>query len=658
MGSNLYSIGLSGLLSSNARINTTGQNTANVDTEGYSRQRTNTVTSPMGGVVLQDTSRLVDKFVSTQVRSDVSDYSYHDTYSSLLSASDSLFAEDSVALTGYLDKAFGALQAANNDPTSSSLRELAHSSLNNLVNQYKTLSGMIEDQENLVDQQLETSLVDINAITSKISELNDKVLREEGLSRSPANELRDQQELLAKDLSKYIDIDVQYDEKGLMSVQLGSGQPLIMDQQHTELKALPNAISPNKVDLVVNFGDYNVALKTKGLGGSLGALVDFRSGFGELADRTLGQHAIVMSDALNTQNAKGLDAKGEFGIDLFERRPIQIFSTRDNIDKLPNISVKVSGGESAKITTDTYKLTRTDDDRFAITKYDLNDKAAGQSVVFDLTAMTPDSKGYYKIDELGLDLRVADLSKFDEDDVFSFSPSAGAAIGLSMNAKNGDALALSAPVGVSTSSNNLSDARISLSAVTNTSHDSSAFAMDGSLYPSAPHQIYFTSPNSYVIRDVSGVELAKVDNVQQYSNLLEQAGLAKEAGFDVSISSVPQKGDEFSITTENIGPSDNFNGLALVNLQNSHLVEGKASLTKAFAGYVSYIGTKAAESAGHAESSEVIMNDSIKRRDRLSAVSLDEEAVNLMKYQQSYSASAQVVTAARTTFETLLGIMR
>ena len=658
MGSNLYSIGLSGLLSSNARINTTGQNTANVDTEGYSRQRTNTISSPVGGVILQDTSRLVDKFVSSQVRSDVSDHSYHDTYSALISASDSLFAEDSVALTGYLDKAFGALQAANNDPTSSSLRELAYSSLNNLVQQYRTLSTMIDDQENLVDQQLSASLVDINAITSKISELNNKVLREEGLSRSPANELRDQQELLAKDLAKYLDVDVQYDSKGLMSVQLKNGQPLIMDQKHTELKALPNAISPNKVDLVISFGDYNVALNSKNIGGSLGALVDFRSGFGELADRTLGQHAIVMSDALNTQNAKGLDANGMFGLDLFSRRPIQIFSTRDNIDKLPNISVKVSDGQAAKITTDTYEITRTDDNRFAITKYDLNDKAAGPSVPFDPSTMTPDAQGYYKIDELGLDVRIADLNKFDQDDVFSFSPSAGAATGLSLHAKNGDALALSAPVGVSTSSDNLSDAIISLSSVSDTRPDSSAFSRDGSLYPNAPHQIYFTSPSSYVVRDASGIELAKVDNVQQYTNLLEQAGLAKEAGFDVSISSMPQKGDEFSMSTEIIGPSDNFNGLALVDLQNSHLVEGKASLTKAFAGFISYIGTKAAESAGHAESSEVILNDSIKRRDRLSAVSLDEEAVNLMKYQQSYSASAQVVTAARTTFETLLGIMR
>ncbi|MBU1293712.1 MAG: flagellar hook-associated protein FlgK [Gammaproteobacteria bacterium] len=658
MGSNLYSIGLSGLLSSNARINTTGQNTANVDTEGYSRQRTDTTSSPVGGVVLRDTSRLVDNFVSAQVRSDTSDFSYHDTYHSLLTASDSLLAEDSVSLTGYLDKAFSALQAANNDPTSPSLRQLAHSSLNNLVDQYKTLSRMVTDQENLVDQQLSTSLTDVNAITTKISDLNSKILREEGLSVSPANELRDQQELLAKDLSKYLDINAQFNDKGLMTIQLANGQPLVMDQTPTELKVIPNSLNPKKIDLVVSFGNYNVALKTERLGGSVGGLVDFRSEFSEYSGRTLGQHAISISDAMNTQNAKGLDANGNFGKDLFALGPISIYSSPDNTNKLSDISVRVSAGEASKITTDTYELTRTDDDRFAITKYDLNGKSVGQSTIFDPSIMTPDSNGYYKVADLGLDIRVGDFNTIDHDDVFRFTPTAGAAAGLSLQAKNGDALALSAPVGVSTNSDNLSDARISLSLVTNTRPDSSAFASDGSLYPSAPHKIYFTSPSSYVVRDASGVDIAAVDNVLQYTNLLEQAGLAGEAGFDVSVSSMPQQGDEFSISTDEMGPSDNFNGLALIDLQNQSLVEGKASLTKAFAGFISYVGTKTAEAAGHAESSEVIMNDSVNRRDRLSAVSLDEEAVNLMKYQQSYSASAQVVTAARTTFETLLGIMR
>ncbi|MCW4629242.1 flagellar hook-associated protein FlgK [Marinomonas rhodophyticola] len=336
-------------------MNTTGQNTANVDTEGYSRQRTDTASSPLGGVVIRDTARLVDNFVSAQVRADTSDFSYHDTYHSLMTMSDSLLAEDSVSLTGYLNKTFSALQNANNDPTSSSLRELAYSSLNNLVSQYKTLSGLVKDQENLVDEQLSSSLTDVNAITTKISDLNSKILREEGLSSSSANELRDQQELLAKDLSKYLDINAQFNDKGLMTIQLMNGQPLVMDQNPTELKVIQNSLNPKRMDFVLSFGDYNVGLKTESLGGSVGGMVDFRSEFSEYADRTLGQHAIAIADAMNTQNAKGLDANGEFGRDLFSLGRIDIYSSKDNIQKLPNFSVRVSSGEASKITTDTYE---------------------------------------------------------------------------------------------------------------------------------------------------------------------------------------------------------------------------------------------------------------------------------------------------------------
>ncbi|MBD5769743.1 flagellar hook-associated protein FlgK [Marinomonas colpomeniae] len=659
MGSaSLYSVGLSGLQSSNARINTTGQNTTNVDTEGYSRQRTDTTSSPIGGVILRDTSRLVDNFVSTQMRSDKSNFAYYDTYHSMMTVADNLLAEDSVSLTGYLNEAFNALQTANNDPTSTSLRQLAHSSLNNLVEQYKTLSSIVTRQEKLVDEQLSASLIDLNAITTKISDLNNKILREESLSISPANELRDQQELLAKELSEYLDIKVQFSTKGLMSVQLDNGQPLVMDQKPTELKVISDPLDPKKISLIVDFGDYDVGLKTDGLGGNIGGLVDFRSEFSVNADRTLGQHAISIADAMNVQNAKGLDGNGVFGRDLFSLDDVNIYSTKDNIHKLSDISVKVSAGSAEKITKDNYELTRTDANRFAITRYDENGNANGQPVLFDPSSMTPDNSGYYSIEELGLDVRISDLSDIDDNDVFRFAPTEGAAAHLKLQAKNGDAIALSAPLGVSTNSDNLSDAKISLESVTNTNPETSAFTPDGSLYPSAPHKIYFTSPSSYVVQDASGVELATVKDVFHYSNLLEQAGLSEEAGFDVSISSMPQLGDEFSISTDIVGPADNFNGLALLDLQNQSLVEGKSSLTKAFAGFISYVGSKTNEVAGHAESSEIIMNDSMARRDRLSAVSLDEEAVNLLKYQQSYSASAQVITAARTTFETLLGIMR
>jgi flagellar hook-associated protein 1 len=658
MGSSLYSIGLSGLQSSNARINTTGQNTANVDTEGYSRQRTDTASSPVGGVILRDTSRLVDNFVSAQVRSDTSTFSYYDAYQSMISTSDNLLAEDSISLNTYLNKSFDALQTANNDPTSSSLRQLAHSSLDNLVRQYHVLSGVVSDQESLVDEQISYSLEDLNAITTKISNLNTQILKHEGLSISPANELRDQQELLAKDLSKYLDINAQFNDKGLMTIQLANGQPLVMDQYPTEIIARANPLQPKKIDLVVSFGDYEVGLKTQNLGGSIGGLIDYRSEFSVYADRTLGQHAIALADAMNTQNKKGIDGNGQFGKDLFSLGKINVYTTLDSIHKAKNISVKVSDGQSAKITKDTYELTRTDDDRFSIKKINMDGKSIEKPIIFDPNLLAKDSDGYFKIDEIGLDLRLADLNEIDSNDVFRFTPTEGAASSLSLFAKNGESIALSSPLSVSTSSDNLSDARISLTAVANTNPESSAFSAEGSLYPSAPHQIYFTSPSSYVVRDASGVDIASVSNVTQYTKLLEQAGLSDEAGFDVSVSSKPQRGDVFSIGTDNLGVSDNFNGLALADLQNKSLVDGKATLMKSFSGFIAYVGSKTAEIEGHADASKIVMDESVARRDRLSAVSLDEEAVNLLKYQQSYSASAQVVTAARTTFETLLGIMR
>ncbi|MBJ7539803.1 flagellar hook-associated protein FlgK [Marinomonas transparens] len=657
MGSSLFSVGLSGLQSSNARINTTGHNTANVDTEGYSRQRVSATSSPVGGVVMRDTSRLVDKFINEQVRVDTSNFSYYDTYHSMISVSDGLLAEDSIALNGYLNKAFEALQMANNDPSSPSLRELAHSSLDSLVNQYNTLSGIVGEQESIVDDQLAASLIDLNALTTQIADLNTQILQQESMSISPANELRDQQELLAKDIAKYLHIKTQFTSNGTMTIQLANGQPLVMEQNATEVKLELDPLEPKKINLMIDFDDYDVALTSDNLGGSIGGLIDFRSEYTMRADRTLGQHAISIADAMNSQNALGIDANGGFGRKLFTLGDVQINVLADNKGKAPDLSVRVSKGESAKITTDSYELIKTGDDHFLVRTYDLSGELTGKSVLLDLNSKK-DGHGFYKLDELGLDIRLGDVDDYKAGDAFRFSPAQGAAASLRLSAQNGSDIALSAPIGVSTNSDNLSEAKIELSSVTNTDPDTSAFSRDATLYPSAPHSIYFTAPNAYEVRDASGGVLASVDGVQNFSDLLEKAGLAKDAGFDVSISSRPKMGDVFSMSVDELGESDNFNGLALADLQNQDLVGGKSTLATSYAGFVAYVGSKTAELEGNAKSTEVIMNQSIGRRDKLSAVSLDEEAVNLLKYQQSYSAAAQVITAARTTFDTLLGAMR
>ncbi|MGR0277973.1 flagellar hook-associated protein FlgK [Marinomonas dokdonensis] len=657
MGSNLYGIGLSGLQSSNARINTTGQNTANVDTEGYSRQKTNTSSSHLGGVEVRDTTRLVDNMINSQVRADTSNHSYYDTYNNMMSLSDGLLAEDSVSLNNYLNDAFKALQAVNNDPASPGLRNLAHSSLGSLVEQYKVLSSMTADQSRAVDNQLEASLKDLNSLTKQVAHLNDQILRQESNSYSPANELRDQQELLAVKIAEYIDTETQFNDEGVMSISLANGQPLVLDRLAPELEMAPDPLDPKRIKLTVDLGRHEVGIKSEDLGGSIGALVDYRRDFSIDTDRTLGQSAISIADAMNQQNALGLDANGLFGRDLFSFADIKIQADKANTGKTADLEVRVSPGNSANILKDTYELIKTGDNSFLVQTYDLNGEPSRRSVNLDVSA-APDKNGFYQVADLGVDVNFGDLSDYEIGDTFQFSPTQGMASSFQLAAKNGDDIALSGPMNVYTDSGNLSEAKISLSSVTNTDPDSSAFASSRGLYPNAPHSIHFMSNNEFQVRDANGGVLASIDNVQDYQNLLEQAGLAEKAGFDVSLSSMPMAGDVFSMDMENIGVSNNFNGLLLGELQNENLVAGRQSISEAFSDLVAQVGSKSAELESNAKSSEIIMNQSMARRDSISAVSLDEEAVNLLKYQQSYSASAQVITAARTAFETLLGAVR
>lgn len=658
MSSNLYSIGLSGLQSSRARINTTGQNTSNVDTEGYSRQKTSTIAEANGTVRIKDTARIVDKFINEQVRSDTSAHSYYDTYHGIMSTSDQLLGEKSVSLNGYLSKSFKALQDANNDPTSSSLRDIAHSSLKDLVEHYYTLSNLVGEQKSIADKRLSTSITELNNMTGEIAQLNSDILKEETTSTSPASELRDRQEVLAKKLSGYLNIKVDYSKTGVMTVHLDNGQPLVMDKTPTTLKVEEDPKNPQNKKLYIDFGKYQVAVNNENLGGSIGALVDYSADFAVKSDRLLGQSAISIADQMNQQNKLGLDGDGNFGQDLFRIGRIKFHAGPNNIGSADNLAVRVTPGKSSELSTDTFELSKTDDNRFLIKAYDINGDLRKQVTEINTSTMQPDENGYYQIPNLGIDIRLGDQKDYSVNDVYNFAPTEGAATGLALQANSGEDLALSAPIGIETNPNNMSDATLNLTSVKSTDSNNSAFKSSGELYKNAPQSIAFTGDRSYEVRDGDGNVLAKVDNASNLKDVLEQAGLASKAGFDLSIEGNPKNGDEFSFGPTLTGAADNYNGLQLVSLQHKSIVGGKTSLSEAFSDLVSSVGSKTASLATNKDSSEVVMNQSVARRDAVSGVSLDEEAVNLLKYQQSYSASAQVITAARNTFDTLLAAVR
>ncbi|WP_191600980.1 flagellar hook-associated protein FlgK [Marinomonas algicola] len=659
MAASLYSIGLSGIQASNALITTTGQNTSNVNTAGFNRQTTVLSSTLNGGVEVRDTERVVDQFLNQQVRADTSLNHYYEKFYQLASTADEIVGDQSVSLNTYLDNMFSALQSVNADPTNLATRDSAFNNFNNMVSQYNELAGFVEDQNQLANNQLNSVIDEINQLSAQVANLNEKILVQETVGGRVANELRDQQEELARSISEMIEVKLSYDSNGLMELQLKNGQPLVLQDDTKTLKLSPNELDPTEYDLTLDFGRYEIGLNNDSLGGQLGALMDYRNDMLTEMDRRLGQQAIVLADTMNEQNKLGLDYNGEYGKNLFSLDAVQINQKADNSSLSHSVKVRPEAGKSSEITTDTYNLTMTSATTFDVKGFDANGKANGVLVSVDLATAVPSADGYVSIPGLGIEVRLqADPTvPFENGDLYQFTPTSGAARGLDVSMGSGEQLALNAPVTVSSASANISDANISLSNITDTDPATSSFVFGGGLDPAAPQSIRFTLSDEYEVLDGGGNVLATVSGVTDYNNLLDQAGLAA-SGYDVSISSVPTPGDSFAMAFNTAGRGDNFNGLKLAELQNKGVIEGGRSFTQSYTALVTNVGSEARSLKLNLDSSDIVLQQSLNRRDEVSGVSMDEEAVKLVRFQQSYSASAQVITAARDTFQALLSAVR
>jgi flagellar hook-associated protein 1 FlgK len=126
-------------------------------------------------------------------------------------------------------------------------------------------------------------------------------------------------------------------------------------------------------------------------------------------------------------------------------------------------------------------------------------------------------------------------------------------------------------------------------------------------------------------------------------------------GFDFTVSGIPQDGDELIIENNVNGSGDNRNALALAGLQTENLLNGGAtSYQGAYGSLVADVAVKTSQAESAAKTGQVLLDQSIAARDSVSGVNLDEEAANLIRYQQAYQAAAQVISVADQMFQVLL----
>ena len=105
------------------------------------------------------------------------------------------------------------------------------------------------------------------------------------------------------------------------------------------------------------------------------------------------------------------------------------------------------------------------------------------------------------------------------------------------------------------------------------------------------------------------------------------------------------------------GESDNTNAQKMLDLQDANLVNGNSTLAQAYATIVSTVGNKTSTLETASTTQESVVSQLTDRQQSVSGVNLDEEYANLTKYQQFYTANAQVLQTANTIFNALIGIM-
>lgn len=666
-------IGTSGVRASSELLQTTGKNISNLNTKGYIRERTEHTTMINNQVGRGETVRLINEFAQKQLNRDISNKTYYEQFVTEASRVDTLFAEDSNSLNKSINSLFNNLQEAMNQPSSTVTRGLFLTDAQNLVDQMDRLSGIVFDQGNIVNQQLDLFAEEANNLIEKISDLNGQVASLNSPSGTKASSsVLNERDQAIQDLAELVDLETLDGPNGEKLVFLGSGQALVMENGTFNAFSLAGDPDPNIRELTLDVRDGNaVALDVDSntLKGKIGGLLAFRDEILQPAQNQLGQIGLALADAFNQQNQKGMDLDGNLGGDLFTIPSVTGFPYRaNNAASTAVITATLSPGKGNEIPATDFRVTYTSPTDVEIAAVDSQGNVIGTPSTGTITA--PGNVTFTgpatPADTFGLEIAITGAAVAN--DSFLVKLNANAAGNLELATNRPEKLALASPIRTKTELANSGNANITVGSVSNTGAGSNFTAGPPPSLTNGTITLQKTSvANQYTLTDGSGTTTFTITPPAE--NILNQAGAPFNAyGFDFNIEGTANEGDTFTVEFNTGGYDDNRNGLALSQLQSGELVRENVVTTttadnlktfnEAYAGLVTNVGVVANQAKTNGAAFEALAAQSEAWFESMSGVNLDEEAANLLRFQQSYSASAQIISTARTVFDTLLSATR
>lgn len=627
-GGGIFGVGTSALLAYQRALQVTGHNIANVGTEGYSRQQLQLGTSqPLNsgfgslgtGVTTTGVRRVVDQFVDARLGMNLSGAGYERTYAEFAGRLDTLLADPNSGLAPALSQFFAALEDVATDPTSTAARQQLISQAQSLTDRFAQLEGRIEDQRSIANGRITGTVDEINQLATSIAQLNREIVEARGRSagRDP-NDLLDRRDELIRDLSSLTSVKTLEQSDGSVNIYIGRGQALVVGFEQTRLFAQAMGADPGRLDIGFRNGSATVIATEFMTGGELGALLDLRDTLFDPASNGLGRIAVSLVDSFNEQHAAGMDLRGLAGGAFFERPDPRVYANLGNVASgMPDLAISDVGALEAS----DYQL-RFDGDNWVLRRLADGERLAtlapGDSLDFD-----------------GLSLDLSGVSGAQRGDSFLLRPLQVAA-DLSVRITDPRAVAAALPVRAEAATQNTGAASL--------------------------REINIVDPAAAGLRDPIDIEFTGGQFVVGGASFSPDPSgdtTIELNGWRAVIRGTPAEGDRFEVRDNAGGVGDNRGALALAGLARQRsLAGGTTSLSEGYAELVADVGVKTRRASINAEVQGRMLADARAQRESISGVNLDEEAANLLRFQQAYQASAQVIAVAGSMFDTLLAAVR
>lgn len=676
----LLNIGMSGLSAGHNSLVTTGNNIANVDTAGYSRQQS--VQSTKGsiqygnvfigtGTTLADVRRVYNAYLDSQLRTATSLNSEAASYNAQATPLDATLSDTNTGLTGVLQKFFTSMQGVSTSATDDTSRQSVLTGAQALSARFNSIAKQLNDQNTNLNGSLGDMADQVNKLSTTIATLNQKI-SELSTGTNQPNDLLDSRNEAVRQLSELVGTQV-VERGSSYDIYIGSGQPLVVGNTTNSLQTVPSQNDPSRMALQLNRGSSTIDVTSVISGGEIGGLLTYRKEVLDPSLNELGRVALVVADQINSQQAQGIDKNGDFGAAIFNNINSAALISQRSIAAAGNSAgsgnLDVTIKDTGKLTASDYQVTFTSATNYTVKRSDGTDMGSFS------TTTTPAPV----IDGFSLNLNGGALSAGDS---FKVTPTRGAAAGIQTVLSDPKKIAAAAPLtGVTSANNTGTYTQPTLTSTIDIYNPAAQAEMQTALKNSTPVKLVFGAASggsqTYNMVDAKGNSIGTGTIVPGQSNTLNlKVGMVDASGAPVMDNSVtpavqktftvqttvgatPASGESFTINLTGAASSDNRNAQALVGLQTKQTVDtGTASkgisLTDAYNKLVTNVGAKAAQGKSDSDATTAILANAKGARDSNSGVDLDEETGNLVKYQQYYTASSQIIKAAQEIFTTLI----